>query len=64
MDETTTHKFGHPKKKKKKGFNYSKNSTVKFYIYTVMRSKDANGISNSVNSDETTVGLQCLSRPV
>ena len=62
MDETTTHKFGHPKKRK--SFNYSKNSTVKFYIYTVKRSKDANGISNSVNSDETTVGLQCLSRPV
>ena len=61
MDETTTDKFGHPKKK---SFNYPKNSTVKFYIYTVMRLKDANGISNSVNSDETTVGLQCLSRPV
>ena len=51
-------------RKKKRSFSYPKNSTVKFYIYTVMRLEDANGISNSVNPGETTVCLQCLSRPV
>ena len=47
-----TFKFGQPK------------NCSKWLYHRVLRPKDADGMANSVDTDQTTPGLHCLLRPV